>query len=207
MAKSDKYHHGNLRKALLDAAEQVLRAQGVAGISLRAVARAAGVSHAAPYRHFADKHALLEALAQTGFARLRDAMRAAIGSNPDDARQQMRRAGEAYVELALDNPAMNHLMFGGVLTREAKSQQLTEISEQAFQGLLEVIASAQDSGLLRQRDPKELAAALWSMVHGLAMLTSTGHLSRNDAPNYEPPAMARMLIDMLLDGIAHEPAD
>ena len=195
------YHHGNLQPALLDVGERLLRDRGVTGISLREVAKEAGVSHAAPYRHFTDKQSLLAQLAERGFARLRDAMYEAIDAYPDDPRRQLVEAAAAYIELAVANPPMNHLMFGGVLCREAAPDSLSATAEQAFQGLLDIIDNGLRAGLYVERPALELAATAWSMVHGLAMLASTGHLQGTGTPQADPPALARRMAEYLLQGI------
>lgn len=195
------YHHGNLRPALLQAGERLLREKGVTGVSLREVAKAAGVSHTAPYRHFADKQSLLAELAEIGFARLRDAMYRTIEAHSEDPRRQLVEAAAAYVELALANPQMNHLMFGGVLADAPKPETLSETAHQAFQGLLDVIDNGVRAGLYVDRPPLELAATTWSLVHGLAMLASTGQLERPDAPETDPRTLARIMAEHLLQGL------
>lgn len=195
------YHHGNLRAALLDAGEQLLREKGATGVSLRAVAKEAGVSHTAPYRHFSNKQSLLAGLAEIGFARLRDAMYGIIDAYPDDPRTQMVEAAVAYVRLALANPEMNHLMFGGVLVDETMPGSLRETSQQSFQGLLDIIDSGARTGLYVDRPILELAATAWSMVHGLAMLASTGKLKGPHALEPDPEALARQMAGHLLQGI------
>lgn len=195
------YHHGNLRAALLDAGEQLLREKGATGISLRAVAKQAGVSHTAPYRHFTDKQSLLAGLAEIGFARLRDAMYGIIDAHPDDPREQLVEAAAAYVRLALDNPEMNHLMFGGVLPDDAAPGSLQETARQSFQGLLDIIDNGARAGRYVARPSLELAATAWSLVHGLAMLASTGRLKGPHAPEPDPEALARRMAEHLLVGI------
>lgn len=195
------YHHGNLRAALLDAGEQLLREQGATGVSLRAVAKEAGVSHTAPYRHFSDKQSLLAGLAEIGFARLRDAMYGIIDAYPVDPRAQLIEAGVAYVRLAVANPEMNHLMFGGVLVDEAIPESLRETSQQSFQGLLDILDNGTRVGLYVDRPSLELAATAWSLVHGLAMLASTGKLKGPHAPKPDPEALARQMVGHLLGGI------
>ncbi|HWM27621.1 MAG TPA: TetR/AcrR family transcriptional regulator [Woeseiaceae bacterium] len=195
------YHHGNLRAALLEAGERLLREHGAANISLRSVARAAGVSHTAPYRHFADKQALLAALAETGFLRLRDAMYASITKHPDDPRQQFVESAAAYVGLAVANPEMNQLMFSGTVPDDARSDSFRETAQASFQGLLDIIENGMRAGLYVDRPLLELAATAWSLVHGLAMLVSTGKLPGSDTPDTDPQTMARRMAERLLDGI------
>jgi AcrR family transcriptional regulator len=96
-AGAKPYHHGDLRAALIESGTKLLRERGAAALSLREVAKAAGVSHAAPYRHFEDKAQLLAAIAAAGFERLRAAMQKAAADHPEDPRSQLIAAGEAYV--------------------------------------------------------------------------------------------------------------
>src|SRR6476659_4036663 len=99
-----RYHHGDLRNALIQAGQAILAAEGAAGLDLRKVARAAGVSHAAPYRHFADKQALLAAIAEEGFYQLTEGMDAAIGQAPASAADQLEQLAHVYVQFAIDHP-------------------------------------------------------------------------------------------------------
>ena len=107
----NSYHHGDLRNALLEAGEQLLVERGAAALSLREVAKLAGVSHAAPYRHFRDKAALLQALAASGFERLQVDIKAAAARIAHDPELKLVEAGVAYVRLAVRNPALMQLMF------------------------------------------------------------------------------------------------
>jgi len=184
MKNATSYHHGDLRNALLQAGERLLRREGVAGLSLRKVAGAAGVSHAAPYRHFHNKRALLSALAQAGFERLAQAMWDAENQHPDDPRRQLQAAGVAYVLLAARHPETTHLMFGGVLDPCEDDPELLAAGEAAFQGLLKIVANGQREGIYRERETRELALAAWSLVHGLSLLLTAGQL-RDVAPTEE----------------------
>jgi len=144
------YHHGHLRTAVLRAAGKQLEKEGVAGLSLREVARRAGVSHNAPYRHFPDRDALLSALAEEGFEMLSQSLKGKSG----------RDVGDAYVAFVLANPQRYRLMFGGLRGFEAH-RAIHSAFEQAFEG----------QGV----DPKLAAAAAWSLVHGLSHLLLDGH--------------------------------
>jgi len=170
------YHHGDLRNALLQAGERLLSRNGVAELSLRKVAREAGVSHTAPYRHFQNKRALLSALAQTGFDRLALAMETAEAQHPDDPRRQLQEAGIAYVLLAIRHPETTQLMFGGILDPCEDDPALKEVGGKAFQGLLKIVSNGQQAGIYRDRDTMKLALAAWSLVHGLSMLLTAGQL-------------------------------
>lgn len=153
------YHHGDLRAALLAEAGLILEKHGVARLTLRALARRAGVSHAAPYRHFPDRESLLAALAAEGFAWLAQAQRQAAEA------AGLRGMGEAYVAFALGHPQRFQLMFGGQV-RTDRHAALGEAARRTFEGL---------SGALAARLPRAAAArdasvAAWAMVHGLAQL-------------------------------------
>ena len=147
------YHHGDLRAALLRAAARMLEKQGVNEVSLRQLARKAGVSHSAPYRHFPDRDALLAALAQEGFDRLRERLAASRG----------RAIGEAYVAFALEHPQRFRLMTG------ARSRQTYAVLLEAFRARQEV------------PDPERAAAAAWALVHGLATLLLDGQFPQAGA--------------------------
>jgi len=168
------YHHGDLRNALLQAAEQLLVEQGVAGLSLRAVAKQAGVSHAAPYRHFRDKAALLRALAQSGFERLATVMQAATDVVAHNPELKLVEAGVAYVRLAIEQPEISQLMFGGSVAPQG-DEAYQQAARAAFEALAEIIREGVSAGVFRDRDPEELALAAWTAMHGMAMLM-TAHL-------------------------------
>lgn len=169
------YHHGDLKEALLEAAERLLEQSGVARLSLRNVAREAGVSHNAPYRHFRDKTALLAGLAQVGFSRLAEAMIEAEQRYSEDPAAQIRQAGLSYVSLAVRSPEMTNLMFGGI-PREDLGPDFQDACDTAFAGLVKIIENGQRTGIYGEKDTMDLAMAAWSAVHGLAALISTGSL-------------------------------
>jgi len=170
-AASDAYHHGDLENALLAAAEALLQSHGPGGMSLREVARVAGVSHAAPYRHFSNKSALLRALAQRGFARLHAAMSAAAAAVPHGPEQQLTAAAVAYVGFAVSHAEIVRLMFGGHVEQAADSTD-----KDAFAVLLAIVESGIAAGVFRARDAGELAQVAWSTMHGLAMLITAQQL-------------------------------
>ena len=153
------YHHGNLPAALLRTAGKILEKEGLEALSVRALTRRAGVSHAAPYRHFRDRESLLAALAAEGFARLGRAQREAAAAGG------LRAMGEAYVRFALAHPQRFRLMFGGRL-KIARHAALREVATRTFEGL---------SGALAARvgdspGARDASLAAWALVHGLALL-------------------------------------
>jgi len=176
MAKTPTYHHGDLRQALIESGAQLIEMNGVTDISLREVAKLTGVSHTAPYRHFKDKHALLAGIAEVGFVKLASALRNATTENPDDPGIQLLEAGTAYIRLALQNRQMHHLMFGGMWQPCDVSERLMELSDSAFRALVEIISNGQKTGSFKSGDTTVLALTAWSLVHGYAMLASTGQL-------------------------------
>jgi len=196
----DRYHHGDLKNALLQAAETLLAETGAAGLSLRAVAKAAGVSHTAPYRHFKDKAALLCALAQAGFERLRLAIHAAADAVPHDAGQKLIAAGSAYVTQAVRNPELTRLMFGGVT--EPGDDGASHAADAAFESLVWIITAGVQAGAFRDRDPYELALVAWTSMHGLAMLIAAGLLQVDAGDEAQVDTLVRSVAQNLLYGIS-----
>ncbi|EJE53732.1 transcriptional regulator [Acidovorax sp. CF316] len=184
------YHHGDLRAALLAAAEALL-ASG-ATLSLRSVAKAAGVSHAAPYHHFANLEALLAAVAARGFDDLAAAMRGA--QQGGDTAATLVGHCTAYVAFALARPAVFRLMFSPLLQRKAEHPALQAAADGSFQVLLQAARAHVPEG------GDALALAGWSLAHGLASLAIDGALST--APVAVPSAheLAAVLAARLLKG-------
>lgn len=179
------YHHGDLRRALLDAAEAVLDRGGQAVLSLREVARAAGVSHNAPYRHFADREALLAALAAEGFARLAAALSDAAAAAPEGGR--LRAAGHAYLRFARAHRALYLLMFGPEIRKPAHPA-LAEAAGAAMAALRAAGEADRGTdgpgtdgrgGAGDARGARHAAVGAWALVHGLAHLIADGQLSED----------------------------
>lgn len=164
------YHHRNLSAALIEAATKLIEERGPASLSLREVARVVGVSHTAPYRHFPNKQALLEAVAIGGFHALSDALDSVIEAFDKDPRQQMIEAGAVYVLEALNNPQRAQLMFGGVFSHETQNVELKGAAEASFSRCVQILHQGQQQGVFRQGPTRELVLTFWSASHGLAML-------------------------------------
>ena len=169
----NSYHHGDLRNALLVAGEQLLVTRGVAALSLREVAKLTGVSHAAPYRHFRDKAALMQALAESGFERLHAVISAAAARIPHDPELKLVEAGVAYVHLAVRNPALIQLMFAAG-PGQAEDGPTRRAALPVFAPLVAIVKSGIETGVFRDREPRELALVAWTSMHGLALLLVTG---------------------------------
>jgi AcrR family transcriptional regulator len=173
------YHHGDLREALLASATKIVEKEGVAGLSVRAAARRAKVSHNAPYRHFPDRESLLAGLAANGFTLLADELKGAAG----------RVMGEAYVRFALRHPQLFRLMFGGVLP-SGKYPDLQQAGAAAYQALVDNfrVHSAEEQAQLA-------AAAAWSLVHGLANLLLDGHFLKAKSEAGGDEAFVRQVLE------------
>ncbi|SFR70911.1 transcriptional regulator, TetR family [Agromyces sp. CF514] len=162
------YHHGNLRQVLLDHAWRTLDVDGLAALSLRQLARDAGVSHGASARHFRDKQALLDALGIAGFAQLNgDLATAAAGPAPFEER--FRRAGLAYVSFAVEHPAILANMYSAKHHADA-SADLVQLSHAGMAALVDLINDAQHAGAVLAGDAAELALVAFAAVHGVATL-------------------------------------
>ena len=178
----DRYHHGDLRRALVAAAAGLLEAEGLEALSLRGVAAAAGVSHNAPYRHFADKRALLTAVAALGFADL--AVRLGGGQAPGQAPGEVR--GEeadaalaaralAYLSFAAERPAMYRLMFASDLVVGSTAPELGASSIGAFESLRAAVAACLP-GRTAEAAAGAVASVLWAQLHGLALLLAENRI-------------------------------
>jgi AcrR family transcriptional regulator len=154
------YHHGDLRGAVLRQAGEILEKEGLGALSLREVARRAGVSHNAPYRHFPDRDSLLAALVEEAFQMFADEL----------AKRPRREMGEAYVEFALAHPQRFRLMFGGTVRLEKRDRR-------AYEALLESFSDLGD-------DAQYAAAAAWSLVHGLSQLLLDGHFEGRERAQF-----------------------
>jgi len=180
MSPKDAYHHGNLRRALLDDALAVIREKGMDGLSLRAVAAGAGVSHAAPYHHFKDKAALVDALAAEAAALLDERMAAAADGAGAGPREQLMALGMAYVAFAVDSPE-HYAAFTASPRTAPESGGASEAAAYgviAWSRLLGAVSACQAAGVLPPGDSVIAGAALWSLVHGLAELWRTGQLAQ-----------------------------
>jgi AcrR family transcriptional regulator len=165
-----KYHHGDLKNALIEAGVDILTTEGVHELSLRKVAARAGVSHAAPYAHFADKQALIAAISTEGFRRLYERVRAAAELSNHDPRQQFIETAWAYVQFALDDPAHFKVMFSGALKQEKDYPEFVELSQKNFRSVVTLVERCQAAGLLQPGPADELAISVWSLVHGFIAL-------------------------------------
>ena len=191
----DTYHHGDLKRALTEAALGLVKEKGPKGFTLREVARRAGVSAAAPYRHFSDKAQLLAAVATQGFIQLHEALSAATTETADLTRQVLEM-GRAYARWAVTHPDYYQVMFGAELDKSDKPELLTA-GARAFDDLLDAIVRCQEANLLPAGDPREIAGPTWSLLHGIALLTIGGDFSHVGIRE-DPQALAERSLKALL---------
>jgi AcrR family transcriptional regulator len=164
-----RYHHGDLKNALVDAAVRLIEQKGVEGLSLRGVAREAGVSQAAPYHHFKDKEALVAEVCCVGFCQLEERLKEArdgIESYPD----ALDAMGRAYIDFALAHKAYFAIMWGGFVDDKNDYPHLVEEASCTFQMLVDTVVAGQEAGQLRAGEPMELVLSCWAGVHGAARL-------------------------------------
>jgi AcrR family transcriptional regulator len=170
-----RYHHGNLRRALLDEALATIRAEGVEALTLREIGARLGVSRTALYRHFADKAALLEAVATEGFRTFREQLVAAWEAG-GHGMAGLDAMGEAYVRFAVANPSHYRVMFGRFVDPNPDRPELAIEAAGAFQVLVDALIALQRDGLVRDDDTTTMAGFVWAVVHGVAMLGIDGQL-------------------------------
>ena len=191
----EHYHHGNLRDALLDAAEAELADGGVEGLSLRRLARQCGVSQTAPYRHFATKDDLVVALATRAFEEFAECLRQA-GAGHADPWRRLKALGLAYFDYARSRPERLRLMFGPNAIAEATDPALLQASSSAFLLLQDAVRAAFASSA--EIDEAAATFGAWGLVHGMAALAA-------EAPGLSElsPEVRRRMVDAALTVYAH----
>jgi AcrR family transcriptional regulator len=185
------YHHGNLRVALLEQAARTVRERGVQDLSLRELARDVGVSHAAPRRHFPDRQALLDALAESGFERLGASLRAAAEGAGEEFEPRLRATAAAYIQFAIHDPTLLELMFAS--KHGDQSGALNETAERAFAVMFELIAQGQAEGALEAGEPERVGTVLFATIQGIAALISSGMIEADQLEDLVADAIARFL--------------
>lgn len=191
-ATARPYHHGNLRSALLARAEEVVSEHGVDALSLRELARAVGVSHGAPRRHFPDKQALLDALAVEGFGRLGHELEAALEEAGDAMfADRVEAIARAYVHFAARQPALLDVMFAA--KHRAPDDTLQEAAGRAFATVQGLIGEGQATGELGPGDPHAFGTALFAVLQGLVAMSNGGMLPADEINATVADATGRLL--------------
>ncbi len=174
---STPYHHGDLKNALIKAGTEILASKGLGGLSLRKVAKQAGVSHAAPYSHFRDKQALIAAISTEGFKQLYSQIESVKETHQADPETLLIETAWAYVQFALNAPDRFKLMFSSVLEKEKEYPDFVEISRKNFRQVVKIVEICQGADILKAGDPDLIALSLWGTVHGFISLLLEGQIS------------------------------
>ena len=202
--KSKPYHHGDLRNALIQAGLELLAVGGAQELDLRKVARRAGVSHAAPYRHFADKQALIAAINEEGFHMLAERIRSTLREVPDEPFEQLLGVALAYVRFAQENPWLMREMFSGITIERETFESLQMASKSVYRLYAGVIKSGQERGKIVDGEPTALAGVLWSVLHGLAMLIIENQMRPYADGPEGTERVTRYTIELLYRGFARK---
>ena len=193
----DQYHHGDLRRALLQAAIRTIQKHGFDALTLRAVGEELGVSRSALYRHFADKSALLTAVAGEGFRMLRTGLTEAWEA-AGKGRVGFEAMGRAYVQFARQHPWHYRVMFGGGFELDHSEPELAQEGSASFHVLLDALIEQQQQGLVKADDPQTQANFVWSLVHGVALLAIDGSFEHQGA---DVDAITRYAMERLQTGL------
>jgi AcrR family transcriptional regulator len=203
-ARRATYHHGDLQRALVDAAVSIIAEKGAEAFTLREAARRLGVNHRAAYRHFADKAALLAAVAEQGFRGLIEATRAEAATATDPI-TRLSAAARAYVAFAAAHPAHFRVMFGPRLNEAADRPRarhafstVDALVEEAYRLLEAQVREAMAAGLFADDPGPHPVIALWAAIHGIASLVL---MKRVDVPPGKLPAWVDRIFSRALNGL------
>lgn len=182
--KNTRYHHGNLRSALVEASVNMVRQHGIEGLSLRKLAETVGVSRTAPYHHFKDKDALLAAVAEQGFAELSELLSRVVSNTNSPLTERLEKAVMDYLEFAVAYPTQYDLMFGQALWHSDSQWEFQRHAKDCFRQYVHLFELFEAQGILRKDEvPLRLAQLMWATLHGLAKLASDGIFGKNDDVN------------------------
>lgn len=193
-----KYHHGDLKNALIQAGVKILTKEGIGGLSLRKVAQRAGVSHSAPYSHFPDKQSLIAAISTEGFKQLYAELDAAVSSHPSDPKRQLQEGAWAYVQFAMNHADTFKIMFSGILEKEKEYPAFVEISQKTFERVVDVVRACQTVGILRSTPPEIMAVSVWGQMHGIISLILEGQISHRVLDRFTIRDIVLFTLDQIL---------
>ncbi len=198
------YHHGDLKQALIETGLLVIREQGAHALSLREAARKAGVSEAAPYRHFANKECLLAAIAEEGYRRLLKRIVDAVASANKDAIEQLHAGCWSYAEFALTETDHFRAMFSSSLVppHAEKHPSLSEAALLCFKELTKLVETGQKAGLISKDSNTQMTSAhLWGAIHGMTVLIIDQQTSFLGVGPNEARQIVRTQVDLLIEGM------
>ncbi len=176
MAPKKNYHHGNLRKQLIETALEIIAVDGLEKVSMRGLGSRIGVSRTAPYRHFANKSELLAAIAEEGYCKLTLVLNSVNISGTDDSLTRLMDIGIAYVEFAVSNPAHYRIMFGNEIQGKSRTSSLLGAAGTSFNELLTAVRMCGDEKKIKPFDPIVVANTLWATAHGISTLLIDGQV-------------------------------
>lgn len=176
LEEKQKYHHGDLRSALITATIEIINQQGIEGLTMRGLSTWVGVSRTAAYRHFNDKADLLAAAAMEGFKQFSEALKVTRIDLSLNELERFKNMGQAYIKFAVDNPVYYRLMFGDVVIQ--KSKALNAISDTAFSEIVLMLEMLQAAKFIEKEEAKLQAIYIWSLMHGVASLTIDNKLDK-----------------------------
>lgn len=203
-SKSQSYHHGDLRRALVDGAARLIARRRGVEFTLRELAGAAKVSHAATYRHFTNKTDILAAVAEVGFGRLHADFARASAEHCQDPRAELHALGLAYVRFALAHEGFYRVMFHPELGDRVAYPGLMKEGDNAFASLLSAVTRGVEQGVFLPRPPLALALFAWSAVHGLSSLLIDGLLHAEGDANgslSQPEQLSALVVDCVMRGV------
>jgi AcrR family transcriptional regulator len=184
MPRKKSYHHGDLKNALIEVGADILSKDGVSGLSLRKVAQKAGVSHTAPYAHFADKQALIAAISTEGYKNLYDQIAQVAEQYRSDPLRRLVESSWAYVQFALDEPDHFKVTLSGMIEKEQDYPAFVETAKQTFSLVVEVVAQCQQAGILCKGAADLTAVSVWALIHGFVTLLLENQISHTVLERY-----------------------
>ena len=176
---SNKYHHGDVKNAIITAGIDIINEQGVENLSIRNAAKRIGVSHTAPYRHFKNKEDLLVAIAIKGFEILKNNIESAVSKIDISDPSALAEAGRAYIRFAVSNSNYYRIMFGDTIRNKTKYPEFFKVYDRSFQKLIEIIKNNTDTHETDKTDHEITAIAVWSLLHGYCSLVLDNETDEN----------------------------